>query len=241
MRSRTATSGLVRTRTGRNPQYYIPLVILIVVNLCLAGCAFLGEAPVAEPPKALNIKTLLVLPFNTSAERYEVDTSVRCAICGAVFLTGPVVSGADSYMTKQLLTFLKAETTYELIPPGQGEGVRYKILSESRHLSERDLVLETGRKLKADAVVSGTIYRFRQRVGTDFSVETPASVAFGIHFIRADDGRLIWTGRSDETQKPLSENLFKLFTFIKSGGAWLTAEELAGSELNKVMATFPVP
>ncbi|NVL90633.1 MAG: hypothetical protein HWN69_06505 [Desulfobacterales bacterium] len=217
------------------------LLILIVVNLCLAGCAYRREIPVAEPLKALNIKTLLVMPFDAAAERYEIGTNIRCPMCGAVFPAGPVVPDADSYMTRQLLTFLRAETMYTLIPPGQGARIRYKILSESLHLSERDLVLETGRKLKADAVVSGTIYRFRERVGTDFSVETPASVAFGIHLIRVDDGRLIWVGHSDETQKSLSENLFKLSAFIKSGGAWLTAEELAGSELNRVMATFPVP
>ena len=144
-------------------------------------------------------------------------------------------------MTEQLLTFLRDETTFTLIPPGAGEGVRSKILSDSIGMSDRDLLLEMGQKLKADAVVSGTLFRFRQRVGTGYSVETPASVAFGIHLVRVADGHLLWGGHVDETQQPLSENLFKLLSFVKGGGRWLTAERLGRDELYKVMETFPLP
>ncbi|MBW1739533.1 MAG: hypothetical protein JRJ42_00180 [Deltaproteobacteria bacterium] len=216
-------------------------LVLISGGLCLLACVPREQAPTAKPLGVLNIRTLLVVPFNSIAERYEIGTTVRCPLCGTVFVTGPVASGADCEMTKQLLTFLKAKTAYTLIPPGMGEGVRSKILSESGHLSERDLLVEMGRRVKADAVVSGTIYRFRQRIGTGFSADTPASVAFGIHLVRVADGRLIWTQHFDETQQSLSENLFKFSAFVQSGGAWLTAEELARMGLNKVMATFPVP
>lgn len=219
----------------------IIFVILTVVGLWLFACAPREQPTPAEPSRALNIRPLLVVPFNRATDRYEVGSTVRCSMCGAVFAVGSVVPGIESYLTEQLLTFLKAETTYTLIPPGAGEGVRSKILSESLHLSERDLVLEMGRKLNADAVVSGTIYRFRQRIGTRFSVDTPASVAFDIHLVRVADGRLIWVGYFDETQQSLSENLFKLSTFIKGGWAWVTAEELARIGLDKVLATFPVP
>jgi hypothetical protein len=189
----------------------------------------------------MNIKTLLVVPFKNATELHDVDAPVRCPTCGTVFVTGSITPGNVRYMTEQLLTFLKAKTTYTLVPPGAAEGVRSKILSESVGLSDRDLVHEMGRELKVDAVISGTIYRFRQRVGTRFSVDTPASVAFGIHLIRVADGHLMWVGHADETQQPLSENLFKLSSFVKRGGTWLTAEELARLELDKVMASFPIP
>jgi len=238
----SAIPGPVRTRAGRNPHFPIPiLLILIVVSLCLLACAPRGQLPTAEPSPALNIKSVLVVPFNNATDRYEVGSTVRCSLCGTVFVAGPVTLGIESYFTEQLLTFLKAQTTYTLVPPGAGEGVRSKILSESLDLSERDIVLETGRRLKVDAVVSGTIYRFRQRIGMRFSVDTPASVAFGIHLIRVADGRMIWVGHFDETQQSLSENLFKLSIFIRGGWAWLTAEELARIGLDKVLATFPVP
>lgn len=216
-------------------------LILIVVLLSLVGCAGREPAPTAEIPKDLNIQTLLVVPFKIASERYEVGSAVRCAMCGAVFVTGPSTPGDDTYMTNQLLTYVKANTTYTLIPPGAGEGVRSQILAESLNIPERDLLLEMGRKLGADAVLSGTIFRFRQRVGTSYGVDSPASVAFSVYLLRVADGRMIWSGHFDETQKPLSENLLQLPTFVKRGGVWLTAQELSQSGLNKVMVTFPVP
>ncbi|MES0363398.1 MAG: hypothetical protein ABUK14_05555 [Desulfobacteria bacterium] len=230
------------SRSSRSQAYAVCIfLILTAVNVCLVACASRGQTPVTESPRALNIRTVLVVPFNSATERYEIGATVRCSMCGAVFVAGPVTPGSEKYMTQQIMTFLKAKTTYTLIPPGEGEGARSKILSESIRLSDRDLLLEMGRKLKADAVLSGTIYRFRQRVGTGFSVDTPASVAFDLHLVRVADGHLIWVGHSDETQQPLSDNLFKLSRFVEGGGAWLTAEELARFGLNRSMATFPIP
>ena len=216
-------------------------LILIVVNTCLLGCASREQRRTVEPPRPSGIQKLLVVPFKAAAERYEIGATVRCSTCGTVFVTGPMAQGGAGYMTEQLMTFLRDETAYTLIPPRAGEGVRSKILSESLGMPDRDLLIEMGRKLKADAIVSGTVFRFRQRVGTGYSVETPASVAFGIHLIRVGDGHLMWGGHADETQQPLSENLFKFFSFVKGGAAWLTAEELGSRELNEMMKTFPLP
>jgi len=214
-------------------------LFLAITALCLLGCGSRVPAYTPEPTQPLDIHRVLVVPFKNGAKGYDVGTSVRCPICGALFVTGPVEGAADKYMTRQLMAFLKSETEYTLIPPGMAEGVRSRMLSEDIRISERDLLVEMGRRLQADAVISGMIYRFRQRIGTVFSVDTPASVAFGIHFIRVADGRLIWVGHLDETQKPLSEDLFKVSTFVKRGGGWLTAEELATFGLNEVMATLP--
>jgi hypothetical protein len=144
-------------------------------------------------------------------------------------------------MAKQLLAFLQGNTPYALIPSSAAGGIRSEIIAQDPGMSEPELLVEMGKKLQADAVMSGMIYRFRQRIGTGFSVDTPASVAFGIHFIRVADGRLIWTGIFDETQHSLSENLFQLGNFIRRGGGWLTAEELAAFGLQKTMATLPWP
>lgn len=217
------------------------LIGVLAMSVCLPSCTPRGRVPAKAPHKVADIKTILVMEFDVPSERNEAGGSVRCAVCGAVFTSGGTDWGATDYMTEQLLTFLKAGTAYELIPPGPGEGVRSQILSESVGLSERDLLVEIGRRLRVDAVVKGTVYRFRQRVGTRFSVDTPASVAFDIHMIRVADGRLIWQGKSDVTQQSLSEDLLKLGSFIRGGGGWLTAEELGRSELNRVMAGLPAP
>ena len=210
--------------------------------LCVLGCAS-GRLPasVPKPTQPLHINSVLVLPFKEARQPYGVDSSVRCPVCGAVFEAGPIEVGADTYMTKQLVAFLRGKTPYTLILSGVAEDIRSEIISQDAGMSEQGLLVEMGKKLQADAVMNGMIYRFRQRIGTAFSVDTPASVAFDIHLIRVADGRLVWTGILDETQHSLSENLFQLGTFIRRGGGWLTAQELATFGLRETMATLPLP
>jgi len=216
-------------------------LFLALVALCILGCA--PGPPVAPPARkeALHIQRVLVMPFKEAPALHGTDRSVRCPVSGAVFERGPIEVGADTYVTQQLLAFLKGKTPYTLIPSGPAEGIRSEIISQDPGVSERELLVEMGKKVQADAVVSGMIYRFRQRIGTSFSVDTPASVAFGLHLIRIADSRLIWTGIFDETQHSLSENLLQWRTFVRRGGGWLTAEQLATFGLHDTLATLPLP
>ena len=93
----------------------------------------------------------------------------------------------------------------------------------------------------ADAVLAGKIYRFIERDGTGLSAKTPASVAFELDLIRVSDGRVVWSGHFDETQKSLFENLFQWNTFWQRKGMWITAEQMATEGLNRTFETFPVP
>jgi hypothetical protein len=145
-------------------------------------------------------------------------------------------------LSEQLFILLKDRQDIQLIPASQSQGVVSDLLSEhQKRLSERDLLIETGRALKADCVLSGNIFRFRERVGGKYSVDLPASVAFDIHLIRVSDGRLLWNDHFDETQRPLSENLFQLRPFLQRKATWITANEMAVSGLKDVLKSFPVP
>ena len=57
--------------------------------------------------------------------------------------------------------------------------------------------------------------------------------------IRVEDGRVLWKKNFQETQQPLSDDLFKLESFLERGGKWVTAEELAQSGLKNVFKSFP--
>ena len=88
-------------------------------------------------------------------------------------------------------------------------------LSEGNEIAEAAFVAEAGRKLGADAVMVGHIYRFVDRVGGKYAAESPASVAFDLHIVRTADARVLWTGVFDETQKPLTDNLFNIsYNFV---------------------------
>ena len=215
-------------------------IFLLTVILFLPGCR--TNVVVKENvPLPLGTKKILIFPFKNMSAVYGENVNSRCPICGKVFMTGKVAEDADNMLTEQLFVLLKDRKDIKLIPASQSQGVVSDLLSDDKKkLSEQDLLLETGRALDADAVLAGHIFRFRERIGTRYSVDLPASVAFGIHLIRVEDGRLLWDGHFDETQRPLSKNLFQLGSFLRRKARWVTANEMAVSGLKDILKNFPV-
>ena len=222
--------------TSQKEERYWPLAC-VVAALCILGCA--ASAPTR--PRPLAIETVLVLPFKMATQYYEAGTTVRCLECDVTVQTGSVKGGADELMNTKLLALLNEKTPYTVIPLWTVGGISSKNLSQDLRGLDRRLLVQMGKSLHADAVIGGTIYRFQERSGTGLSVSTPASVAFAMELIRVADGRIIWNRAFDETQRSLDQDLFKIRTFLKRGGKWLTAEELATAGLHETMASFPLP
>ncbi|ACL04769.1 conserved hypothetical protein [Desulfatibacillum aliphaticivorans] len=213
------------------------VALTVAAVLFWAGCASTPPAPTAN---AEGIKTVLVLPFVDMAELYGPDEGVRSPISGQAFETGPVEEGACLYMTQQMFTFLEEKTGFTPIPFEDAEGVLEEVMNAHNSIIlSRQMVCEVGQRMGVDGVAAGHVYRFRNRVGKAFSVDTPASVAFDVHLLQVSQQKILWSGRYDETQKALSDNLFDFSKFIKRGGAWVTAEKLAAGGLDKALETFP--
>jgi hypothetical protein len=120
----------------------------------------------------------------------------------------------------QIISDREVREMMPLVPPGSPE-------ARARRL---------GQLVYADAVISGRLLRFREREGEALGVKSPASVAFVLELWDVKRGDSIWTARFDETQKPLSENLFALGQVGSRGVRWLTAEELAREGVKKAVA-----
>ena len=212
--------------------------LLLSVFLMLPACSSRIVAPEsASLPESM--KNVLVLPFKDISALYGEENNLRCPVCGKVFLTGNVAEGADVIMTKHLISLLKGHTGFKIIYPDEARMHSNGFNSGNENMpSEVKKIAENGRLLGADTVIIGHIYRFRERAGTSYSVELPASVAFDLHFISVPDGRVVWTGHKDETQRSLSENLFEIGSFIKRKGEWIVAEDLAISGLESMLRIF---
>ncbi len=218
----------------------LPLMVgaaFILLSACHSRVERLGSLP-----PTVKLKRVLVVPFMDMYSVYGENISYICPMRGHTSIIGEVVEGADDYMTNRLHGAMKDQQRFDLIPPGQARGVQSSLLApEQGQLSELDLVLETGRRLSADAVLVGRVYRFQERLGSGYSADLPASVSFDILLIYVEDGRVLWHGRFEETQQPLSENLLTINSFFKRKARWLTAEELADDGLREVLTTFPKP
>ena len=227
------------TKTFQEKKSGLLKIFLITGIVFLSACK--SDIINKEPPLAqLGVEKILILTFQDMSAVYGENVNVRCPVCGNVFMTGKVAEGADHDLTEHLFFLLKDRKDIILIPASQAQGVLSGLLSENKfRLSEKDFFVEIGRALEADAVIAGNIYRFRERIGTQYSVDSPASVAFDIHLIRVADGHLLWRGHFNETQRSLSENLFRIGTFLRRKARWITAQEMAMSGLEDVLKTFP--
>ena len=210
-----------------NCNIYIAVILAVII---LSGCMSKETAPESDYNLS-GTEKILVLPFRDMTMIYGQDASVRCPVCGRVFITGRVPVDAAERLTNSLVSNLKSRKKYKIVTSS--------LVSEEQTFSERKLIVKKGRKYKADAVIAGYVYRYKERVGNRYSVKSPASVAFGIHLISTKGGRIIWSGHFDETQRSLSENLFKLKKFIKRKASWITADEMATNGFEDILSTFP--
>jgi hypothetical protein len=100
-----------------------------------------------------------------------------------------------------------------------------------------------GELVYADAVIIGRMQRFRERVGAEWGIKSPASVAFVLDLVDVKRGDIVWSARFDETQKSPAENIFVLGDIGQRGLKWLSAEQLTESgvrravgQLNQIIA-----
>lgn len=212
---------------------------LLAAMVSLSGCGA-GNMVNKEPVTLTGIKKILILPIQDMSAIYGANKDVRCPVCGKVFTTGTVSRGAADMLTEQLFMILNKRKDFQLIPSGHAQGVMSDLLAGSqKEINEKELQIETGRILHADAVLVGYLYRFQKRIGTEYAVDSPASVAFDLHLIRVKNDHVLWNGHFDETQQPLSDNLFRLGAFLKRKAKWVTAKEMAVSALENMLKTFP--
>jgi hypothetical protein len=171
---------------------------------------------------------LVILPF--LVERVEdPEKGVLCPVCKGIRRSGETVPGSKNTLTDLLYTKTEANGTFQIIAPKKVEEI----------LLHSPSSIQVGKKLEADFIFIGYVFRFEERIGSSLGVERPASVSFDLHLFRLRDEKMVWLGKFDETQRPLSENLFKIWSFIRRKGSWLTAAELASVGMDEMLRKLP--
>jgi len=223
---------------------YKHLLSFVILSTLMLGAVSCHKGAHVSRTEALPSKfdTLLVIPFKDMMNIYGENVTVRSPLSGKTFTTGYVAEGAAAFLTEELIALLKRRNDVRLISPDLIQGVWAQLLLESqKEMPELKMIVETGLDLKADAVLVGYIFRFKDRKGTQYSVDLPASVAFDVELISVADRTIIWSRRFNETQQALTEDLFQFGKFLKRKGRWITARDMAVTGLEELFQTFPVP
>jgi len=116
---------------------------------------------------------------------------------------------------------------FAVIPPSDVLGA---FVSQGRpipRLDPREAGALAAREFGASAVLLGKVYRYREREGQALGAQRPASVGYELTLFEAPGGRRLWTSRFDETQQPLTADIFNAQRYPGGGRRWLTAAELA--------------
>jgi len=209
--------------------------------LVLVSCA----APQKEfpPGKALEgVETILVMPFQNLYAVYGDKIAVDCVACNRRHVIREVPEGTAEFMTEHLIKLLMIDKDFRFVFHDRTEEMpTYLQVDKNGAVRMAELVASTGGTNGVDAILLGYIFNFKERVGTSYSVESPASVSFSLFLVRVKDGQIVWRGIFEETQQALSENLLKIGAFIKRKARWITAREMAVDGLENLLLSFPKP
>jgi hypothetical protein len=205
------------------------LILLSVLGMIFAWGASL---------RAETKPSLAILPF--FIERVDDPTrGAVCPVCRAVYRPGDILAGSRNTLTRLLQEKIEAMDKFAALPPEKVEEALSQSDRSQFELNPLRSSIQFGKTLNVDFIFIGHVFRFEERIGSHIGAEKPASVGFDVHLIRLRDGHIVWTGKFDETQKPLSENLLKIGSFFRRKASWLTAEELSSVGMDEMLKKFP--
>lgn len=217
----------------------IAAAMLICALALSLGCSIMDQGRAPGQEIAWVPKKLAVMPFIRVDSPIQPGGTVSCPLTGATFSSGQIIPGAERVLDDALNNDLAQVTALPFVPYAQTGLVFGKIAGRELKDSLRQDVMAAGKKLGADAVLVGFIFRFRQRQGTGYAVDKPASVAFDLSVVRVSDGTVLWKNSFDETQQSLSKDLLQLDQYMKYGLRWYTAEELGKIGMARLLDRFP--
>jgi hypothetical protein len=202
------------------------LFVLFFVSACGLGPGYLQSRHssdldtrkikrIAVLPPATTIKSPSKIPF-TAASSADARAPEREP---AELLSRLVYSTMASLANWQIVSESEVREVGETVPDSN-EGARLKAI---------------GQMVYADAIIVGRMQRFRERVGAEWGIKSPASVAFVLDLVDVRRGDIVWSARFDETQKSPAENIFVLGDIGQRGVKWLSAEQLTQEGVRKAV------
>jgi hypothetical protein len=193
---------------SRWPQLLLSRFLVASALLAPAGCN-----PFHRPPKLPErVDLIAIMPIeplgrSSATPPVPVETLAPGAgreVTAAVY--GVLTSSSEWRVVADL-------TVAQALAHMKGEG---DLTSRARAL---------GKEVGADAVLFGTVSRYVERVGAEYGARQPAAVAFTLSLISVASGKILWTGSFDQTQRPLTTNLFNWWQFWRGGPRWFSVQE----------------
>ena len=208
----------MRTLTGR-PRRALAALAPFALSLACAQAGIgprpvVTERPIHVPTASLG--RIAVMPFYPTPE------------LGRGIPAGSPVSAADAAdLVSTFVTDALRAQGFAVVHPND---LLAAFVAQGRplpRLDPREAGALAAREFGASAVLVGKVYRYREREGEAYGALRPASVGYEMALHEAPGGRKLWTSRFDETQQPITADVFNVQRYPGGGRRWLTAAELA--------------
>jgi hypothetical protein len=185
------------------------------------------------------IGSILVIGFRPVIFSGRQPHMVRHPLTGESRSADPVPEGVADKLTSGLFDRLTRTGGFQFLSPRDARSQISASDSASRVSGDLDLYLRIGESLSADAFLAGYVWKWKDRKGAEFAVESAASVDVDLYLVSLRGKGVVWKFEYDKTQQSLAENLLDLNTFLRAKGRWLSAFELAELGLERMVESFP--
>jgi len=212
--------------------------------LALAFVSLLGfrpgfaEQPDTAPP-SVALEKIGVMPFFKGSFGSSITESLVCPVCELVYDPQSLSPDCDKILTRYVGEALEKKHGARVVPQPLVAKTYAQLPLDDRRDTPLALSQKVGKLLGANFMAVGSVWRYRERRGGSGAVASPASVAFALHLVEVESGRILWSKSFVETQRSLSENILNARAFFEQGAKWLTADELASYGVKEIFKEFP--
>lgn len=188
----------------------------------------------------IRVERIAVMPLLKGRCGTEMRETLDCPVAKLSFDSQNLSGGCDQIVMGYVHEAIQKRHGVKVVPLEEAKEVYRRMVKDEATDTLRTTAQNFGRAVGANLIMVGTIWRYRERVGSPAAVQSPASVAFAIGLIDVTNGKMLWKGRFAETQASLSDNILDVRAFLKKGGKWLSASELARYGVTELFKKYPV-
>jgi hypothetical protein len=181
--------------------------VALLVGLLLPGCSYLFKGEPIEEPADL----IAVLPIDKAGGPAEQNGRIH------------IEADAANVVTAHIYGVLAESPRWRFVADLKTNDALRKVDAQATQVQR---AMQLGKATSADAVLCGTVSRYMERVGSEYGATEPAAVSFKLQLVSVNSGRILWTADFDQSQKPLTEDLFKWWIIWDAGPKWVSASEL---------------
>ncbi|WP_419655900.1 uncharacterized protein Dvar_50070 [Desulfosarcina variabilis str. Montpellier] len=215
----------------------------LLVFVWLAGCSSQTQSTQGSLVD-VTVKEIALMPF-LAGQMASPDAPIATVSAPrkaetAIIENVNLPDGTALIMNRIVNTELKIRFAERLIPPQLVSEAYQPLLMAPELDTPRKRAIRLGSALKANLVMVGNIWWYRERGALTQMPDNPASVGFELTLINVETGARLWRGRFEGTQEALTSDLLGGVERLNMGLRWLSAKELARYGVKSVLGTLPL-